>query len=131
MPLDVLSASQLKHSLYLLPTTNVTRRNGTSPAYHVLHLHRRQSLIRDTHVVEGSTDSQDTEVSAHVKAISRIGCVQDKVELELVGFMPVFFFGADKTLSSELFGISALVGGVGDGINSCAHRFCEDYTEVA
>ena len=131
LPLNVRFGSQVQHGLNFLATTNVTGRDSTAIAHEIRGIQRREGFVGNTDCVEGPVDLEGAEVGTHVKLISRVGGVQDKVKLELVRLVPALLVGGDEALGSQGLGVGLLLRGVRQSVDIGAHGRGEQNTKVA
>lgn len=112
--LDVVLRSKLQHGQHLGAVTQVVSTHVATVGGELLDHEVLDGVVGKTAVVEGTVDLEDGEVGREVEVLGHVGGVDDEVELELVGLVPVLLLCADEVLSTELQGILLLVSRVRD-----------------
>lgn len=129
--LKIILARQLKHRQHLGPVANMRGPDVAAVGHKVERLQLGQRLVRQADIVEDAVDLEDGEVGRHVELVGRVGAVDDEVQGELVGLVPLLVLGADELVRAEGEGFILLLGRVGDGVDSSAEGARPDYGEMA
>ena len=108
--LHILLARQLKHRNHLRAVANMTGSNVTPVWRKVLRVDRRQRLVREADIVEGTVDLERREIIRELELVGRIGTVDDKVKSERYLLGPVGIPGRDEVLGTKLERVLFLVG---------------------
>ena len=97
----------------------------------ILRHHFGEGFVGEADVVEFAVDVEGGHVFLEVEGMGHVCSVEDEVEFEGVGFVPVFFGGDDEFFGAHLFGVGFFAGGVGEGIDFGAEGFGPEDAEVA
>ena len=97
----------------------------------ILRHHFGEGFVGEADVVEFAVDVEGGHVFLEVEGVGHVGGVEDEVEFEGVGFVPVLFGGDDEFFGTHLFGIGFFAGGVGEGVDFSAEGFGPEDAEVA
>ena len=103
----------------------------TSIGSEILRHDLRQRFIGKSHVVEFAVDGEHGHHVGEVEGVGHVGGVEDEVEGEGPGFVPVFVGGGDIFLGAKGESVGFFGGGVGNGVDFGAEGGGEHDGEVA
>ena len=105
--------------------------NLTTIGSEILRHDLRQRFVGKSHVVEFAVDGEHGHHVGEIEGVGHVGGVEDEVEGESPGFVPVFVGGGDIFLGAEGEGVGFFGGRVGNGVDFGAEGGGEHDGEVA
>lgn len=78
----------------------MTARNACAIEQEMRRAHLRERLVRKADVVEDAVDVEGGDIVDHVEGVSDVGGVEDEVERERPGLLPVGLGGDDEVLGT-------------------------------
>jgi hypothetical protein len=99
--------------------------------HELLGLDRRERLVRETDVVELTSDLHRAHVCVQVELVGHVGAVDDEVVGECERLGPVLVTAGDEVVRSEAKSVVLLVRAVGDGSDLSTEGLCPEESEVS